>query len=138
MRALWKRLARPVPPFAKSPTRLYCLLTVFGVATIIVLEGEISSIHGLSIVGGIVIAIGALIYTSLRSLPWLAAIAIGVWSLSDQNHMKDWQKLTLLVALGFCWISWLIYHGVHLILNSLRELDEKVDTLQEKMGNSEV
>jgi hypothetical protein len=138
LRTLWKRLVGFLPPYAKSPTRLYLLLAVVGIAAIIVLEGGIFSLHVLSVVAVIVIAIGCVTYTPPRSLPWLATIAASVWSFSDQNHMKDWQKLALLVAVGFCWISWLIYHGVHLILNSLRELDEKVDILQEKIHDLEV
>ena len=120
-------------PNLKSPTRLYLLLAVVGMAVLGVLTMELYSIHDLSIVGGIVVGMGCLIYAPLRPLLWIAIGAAYVWFSRESKKMEHWQSMVPMIVLGFCAVIWAVHETGGQILKGLDALQQKVDALREKV-----
>lgn len=137
MRALWKRLARFVPSYVKTPTRLYVMAVVACIATLVILERwkETFAIHDLSVAGAIVLATGCLIYTPPRALGMITLVTVGA-GLVRFVFKGDLALLTVAILVGICCGSYWFKAGVNqtnaLILKRLDCLQEKLEEIESK------
>ncbi len=110
----------------KSRTRLDAVIAVVGIAVLVVLEGEIYSLHGIVIVAGFVTGITCLIYaptTLLKSLLF-AAIICSFFYLADR--LKEWQTIGIMVLFA-------LTINIHTVLGAENRISSKIDGLERRL-----
>lgn len=130
MNASWRRFVALIPPHVKSPTRLNLLGFVLGVTALVLLEGQFSSVHSLSLAGAIVVAFGCLIFTPPRVLAVFTVFAVGWLVCNEASQMKDREFLALAILIGFGVVClWVELTGAQVL--------KRIDTLEERLAEIE-